>query len=65
MQAAKKYVTFDVFTAVTTRKAFSGMLRRLLLVGTDVSGEYFAPIIKLTIIGELGATLAVTTHCYC
>jgi hypothetical protein len=38
----------------------SGMLRRVTLVGTDVSEEPSASIIRVTRIGELGATLAVT-----
>jgi hypothetical protein len=38
------------------------MLRRVALVRTDVSEECTASIIKVTIIGELGATLAVTNN---
>jgi hypothetical protein len=38
----------------------SGMLRRVALVETDVSEELSASIIKVTRIGELGTTLAVT-----
>jgi hypothetical protein len=41
--------------------ASSGMLRRVVLVGTDVSEERSASIIRVTIIGELG-TLAVTSN---
>jgi hypothetical protein len=37
------------------------MLRRVALVRTDVSEELSASIIRVTRIGELGATLAVTT----
>jgi hypothetical protein len=33
------------------------MLRRVSLVGTDVSEEISAPIIRVTRIGELGTTL--------
>jgi hypothetical protein len=40
---------------------FSGMLRRLALVRTDVSEERSASIIRVTRIGELG-TLAVTSN---
>jgi hypothetical protein len=40
----------------------SGMLRRVALVRTDVSEEISAPIIRLTIVGELGTTLAVTSN---
>jgi hypothetical protein len=39
----------------------SGMLRHVALVRTDVSQELSAPFIKVTRIGELGTTLAVTT----
>jgi hypothetical protein len=38
----------------------SGLLRRVALVGTDVSGELGTSFIRLTRIGELGTTLAVT-----
>jgi hypothetical protein len=38
----------------------SGMLRRVALVRTDVSEE-LSPSIKLTIIGEVGTTLAVSS----
>jgi hypothetical protein len=38
------------------------MLRRLALVRTDVSGELSASIIRVTRIGELGTTLAVTRN---
>jgi hypothetical protein len=40
------------------RMASSGMLRRVALVRTDVSGEMSASIIRVTIIDELGTTLA-------
>jgi hypothetical protein len=40
--------------------ASSGMLRRVALVSTDVSGELSASYIRVTRIGELGTTLAVT-----
>jgi hypothetical protein len=38
------------------------MLRRLVLVRTDVSEELSASIIRVTRIGELGTTLAVTSN---
>jgi hypothetical protein len=38
------------------------MLRRVALVGTDVSEEPSASFIKGTRIGELGTTLAVTSN---
>jgi hypothetical protein len=40
----------------------SGMLCRASLVRTDVSEELGASIIRVTKIGELGATLAVTSN---
>jgi hypothetical protein len=39
-----------------------GMLRRVALVRTDVSEELSASFIRLTRIGELGTTLAVTSN---
>jgi hypothetical protein len=42
--------------------AFSGMLRRVALVRTDVSEELSASFIRVTRIGELGITLAVTSN---
>jgi hypothetical protein len=39
----------------------SGMLRRVLLVRTGVSEELSASVIRVTRIGELGTTLAVTS----
>jgi hypothetical protein len=41
--------------------ASSGMLRRVALVRTDVSEELRASFIRVTRIGELGTTLAVTS----
>jgi hypothetical protein len=40
----------------------SGKLHRVALVKNDVSEELSASFIKLTRIGELGTTLAVTTN---
>jgi hypothetical protein len=42
--------------------ASSGMLHRVVLVGTDVSEELISSIVKVTRIGELGTTLAVTSY---
>jgi hypothetical protein len=39
----------------------SGTLRRVALVRTDVSEELSASFIRVTRIGELGTTLAVTS----
>jgi hypothetical protein len=45
----------------------SGMLRRVAVVRTEVSEERSVSIIRVTIFGELGITLDVTsnrrTHC--
>jgi hypothetical protein len=38
------------------------MLRRVALVKTDVSEELCASFIRMTIIGELGTTLAVGSN---
>jgi hypothetical protein len=43
------------------KKVSSGMLRRVALVRTDVSKELSTSIIRVTRIGELGKTLAVTS----
>jgi hypothetical protein len=40
----------------------SGMLRRVALVRTAVSEELSASFIRVTRIGELGTTLAVTSN---
>jgi hypothetical protein len=42
--------------------ASSGMLRRVTIVRTDVSEELSASFIRVTRIGELGTTLAVTSN---
>jgi hypothetical protein len=42
--------------------ASSWMLRLVALVKTDVSEELSAPFIRVTRIGELGTTLAVTSN---
>jgi hypothetical protein len=39
----------------------SGMLRRVALVGTDVSEELSVSFIRVTRSGEIGTTLAVTS----
>jgi hypothetical protein len=38
------------------------MLRRVALVRTDVSEELSASFIRVTSIGELGTTLAITSN---
>jgi hypothetical protein len=52
-------VRFEVSTAVTTK---NGMLRRVALVKADVSVELSASFIRVTRVGELGTTLAVTSN---
>jgi hypothetical protein len=42
--------------------AFSGMLRRVALVKTDISEELSASIIRVTRIDEVGTMLAVTSN---
>jgi hypothetical protein len=42
--------------------ATSEVLHRVVLVRTDVSEELSASIIRVTRIGELGTTLAVTSN---
>jgi hypothetical protein len=44
------------------RMASSGMLGRVALVRTDISEELSAFFIRVTRIGELGTTLAVTSN---
>jgi hypothetical protein len=44
------------------RMVTSGMLRRVALVRTDVSEELSTYFIRVTRIGELGTTLAVTSN---
>jgi hypothetical protein len=39
-----------------------GMLRRVVLVRTDVSEELSSSVFRVTRIGELGTTLAVTSN---
>jgi hypothetical protein len=45
-----------------SRMASFGMLRRVAPVRTDVSEELIASFIRVTRIGELGTTLAVTSN---
>jgi hypothetical protein len=44
------------------RMVFSGMLGRVALVRTDILEELRASLIRVTRIGELGTTLAVTSN---
>jgi hypothetical protein len=43
------------------RMVSSGMLRRMVIVRTDVSEERSASFIRVIRIGELGTTLALTS----
>jgi hypothetical protein len=40
----------------------SGMFRRVALIGTDLSEELSVSFIRVTRIGELGTTLALTSN---
>jgi hypothetical protein len=51
-----------VRTVLSRRMVSSGVLRHVALVGTDVSKELGASFIRVTRIGELGTTLAVTSN---
>jgi hypothetical protein len=52
-----------VYNSIYSRKiASSGILRRVALVRTDVSEELSTCFIKVTRIGEIGTTLAVTSN---
>jgi hypothetical protein len=50
-----------VKSSILLRMVFSGMLRRVALVRTDVSEEPGASFIRVTRIGELGTTQAATS----
>jgi hypothetical protein len=49
--------------AVTMKNVVFWDVTPCALVGTDVSEEHKASIIKVTRIGELGTTLAVASDC--
>jgi hypothetical protein len=53
-----KHFKYNVWRRIVS----SGMLRRVVLVRTDVSDQFSASFIRLTRIGELGTTLAVTSN---
>jgi hypothetical protein len=59
-------VSFDkrplVMTLMSAKNAVFWMISRVVLVRTDVSEELSAAIIRVSIIGELGTTLAVTSN---
>jgi hypothetical protein len=58
--SSNQYGRFEVFTAVTMKNRVFWDLRRVALERTDVSEELSTSIIRVTRIGELGKTLAVT-----
>jgi hypothetical protein len=47
---------------LTMKKVSSGMSRRVVQVSNDVSEELSASFIRVTRLGELGITLAVTNN---
>jgi hypothetical protein len=53
---------FIVNYLLSLRMPSSGMLRHVALVRSDVLEEHSTSIIKVTRIGELGTTLAVTSN---
>jgi hypothetical protein len=66
MQYSKWRSIDDTFQPVPVdRLLSSGMLRRVTLVRTDVSEEHSTSIIRVTRIGELAPTRAVTSTPRC
>jgi hypothetical protein len=55
-------VRFEVFTAKTMKTGVFWDVTKCGLVRTDVSAELSASFIRVTRIGELGTTLAVTSN---
>jgi hypothetical protein len=53
---------FRVLDLISLKMPYFGMLRRVVFVRTDVSEELSASITRVTRIGELGTTLAVTSN---
>jgi hypothetical protein len=58
------HTTFEKQTAerILSRMTSSGMLRCVTLVRTEVSKERSVSIIRVTRVGEIGTTLAVTSN---
>jgi hypothetical protein len=61
VETGMSYV-FETEIMIKRRMASSGMLHRVALVRTDVSDELSPSFIRVTTIGELGTTLAVTSN---
>jgi hypothetical protein len=57
-----KYFFVLVRVNLFRKMASSEMLRRVALVRTDVSEEFSASFIRVTRVGEIGTTLAVTSN---
>jgi hypothetical protein len=57
----KSFLQFISTIIKLYRMVSSEMLRHVALVRTDVSEELSASVIRVTRIGELGTTLAVTS----
>jgi hypothetical protein len=61
--AMKTFLAADVSIHIFLKQvAFSGILRRVALVRTDVSEELSTFIVRVARIGELGTTLTVTSN---
>jgi hypothetical protein len=64
LQLCITFIIIAVFYGTERRMVSSGMLHRVALVTADVSEELSASFVRVTRIGELGLTLAVTsTQC--
>jgi hypothetical protein len=59
---SQSFVRFDAFMAVTMKNAVFWDVMPFGLVRTDVSEELSASFIRVTRMGELGTTLAVTSN---
>jgi hypothetical protein len=62
IQAGNETLESVIHKLINSRMSSSGMLHHVALVRTEVSEERSASIIRVTRIGELGTTLAVTSN---